>query len=114
MAGRRAGGSWWSQWPVAILLGLGSFSMVLTGILPLALFVLLTGTDNQPSGTDVEFQPGPGTGSRILYLLLCVAFLTLPVLTAWFARRRLLGFLLLALIASALVMFWGLAMLGVV
>lgn len=114
MARRTQRRPWWSEWPAALLLGLGTFSMVLTGIIPLLVFALLAGPDNQPAGTDVEFAPGPGVGVRILYVLLGLAFLAVPAFTVWAARRRLLGFLLLGLVAGSLVFFWGLAMLGVV
>ncbi|MCC2594146.1 hypothetical protein LKO27_12085 [Tessaracoccus sp. OS52] len=114
MARRKDHRPWWSQWPAALLLGLGSFTMVLTGVIPLFLFALLTGPDTRPSGTEYDFEAGPGIGLRIAYVALCLAFLTFPVITVRFARRRLLGFLLLALIASSAVMLWGLAMFGIV
>ena len=47
-------------------------------------------------------------------MIVAVAFLAVPAFTVWAARRRLLGFLLLGLVVSSLVLFWGLAMLGVV
>lgn len=104
---------WWSQWPVAILVGLGSLSMVLTGVAPLLVFALLAGPGNLSAGTDLAPESGPGIGIRILYVGLSVVFLVIPGFVIWSARRRLLGFLLLGLIGAFLVMCWGLAMLGI-
>lgn len=105
--------TWWSQWPVAILVGLGALSMVMTGVLPLLVFALLAGPGNLAAGTDLAPETGPGIGIRVTYVVLSALFLAIPVFVVWSARRRLLGFLLLGLIAAALVMGWGLAMLGI-
>ncbi|TRY18147.1 hypothetical protein FOJ82_08825 [Tessaracoccus rhinocerotis] len=111
--GRGGRETWWSQWPVAILVGLGALSMVLTGVLPLLVFALLAGPGNLSSGTDLAPEAGPGIGIRIAYVALGIALLAIPAFVVWSARRRLLGFLLLGLIAAVLVMCWGLAMLGI-
>lgn len=111
MAGSKE--KWWSQWPVAILVGLGALSMVMTGVLPLLLYALLAGPGNLSAGTDLAPESGPGIGIRILYVALSLVFLAVPGFVIWSARRRLLGFLLLGLIAAFLVMCWGLAMLGI-
>lgn len=104
---------WWSSWPVVILVGLGALSMVTTGVLPLLVYALLAGPGNLSSGTDLAPEAGPGIGIRILYAGIGVALLAIPGFVIWSARRRLLGFLLLGLIAAFVVMCWGLAVLGI-
>lgn len=111
--GRRRGNQrpWWSEWPVALLVGLGSFAMVLTCSLPLVLFSLLAG--DHAAGTDWGEVSEPGAPLRIFYVVLALAFLAVPVFTVWSARRRLLGFLLWALVGSFVIMCFGLGMLGI-
>lgn len=87
--------------------------MVLTGALPLALYALLAGPDNGAAGTDLDPAVGPGAASRVTAMVVAVAVLALPVATVWTARRRLLGFLLWALIGSAAVMAFGLGVFGI-
>lgn len=111
--GRGRKEAWWQQWPVAILVGLGALSMVMTGSLPLLVYALLAGPGNVSSGTDLAPESGPGIGIRILYIGLSLVFLAVPAFVVWSARRRLLGFLLLGLIAAFLIMCWGLVMLGI-
>lgn len=86
--------------------------MVVTCVLPMVLYALVVG-NNAAAGTDLDPTSGPGVGARIFYLVLALVFLTLPVATVWSARRRLLGFLLWALIGSFLVMCGGLWILGI-
>lgn len=111
MGGRKE--TWWSQWPVAILVGLGALSMVMTGVLPLLVYALLAGPGNLSAGTDMAPVSGPGIGIRVFHVVLSLVFLAVPGFVIWSARRRLLGFLLLGLIGAFLVMCWGLAMLGI-
>lgn len=87
--------------------------MVLTGALPLVLYALLAGPGNEAAGTDLDAAAGPGVGWRVAAMVLAFALLALPAATVWTARRRLLGFLLWALIGSAVVMAFGLGAFGI-
>lgn len=113
---RRPGRSrrrWWSTWPGAIGLGAVSLAMVLTTFLALVLVALLSGPEADTEGTDYGPQPGVGIGWRIAYIVVAVAFLAVPVATVWSARRKLLGFLIWALLGSALILGGGLYLFGV-
>lgn len=101
---------WWATWLGAIGLGAVSFVLVQVGFVPAALFAVLSATD--ASGTDMTVE-SPSTTPRVLSALLALSFLVLPVLTVYFARKKWLGWLLVALGASFLVMCFGLVQLGV-
>lgn len=107
---RRSKSPWWATWLGAIGLGFASFVLVQVGFIPAALFAVLSATD--ASGTDMTVESLSNT-PRVLSALLALSFLVLPVLTVYFARKKWLGWLLVALGASFLVMCFGLVQLGV-
>lgn len=109
---RKLGRRWWATWPGALGLGAISLAMVLATSVPLVLVALLTGPGADSEGTDYGPVSGIGIGWRIAYVVLATAFLAVPVATVWSARRRLLGFLIWALLGSALVLGGGLYLLG--
>lgn len=101
---------WWATWPGALGLGLVSFVLVQVGVVPAALFAVMT--PDPSSGTDMTIE-APSSAPRIISAVAALVFLALPVLTVIFARRKWLGWLLVALAASFAVMCWGLFQLNV-
>ncbi|MFV0429934.1 MAG: hypothetical protein ACK5KO_10980 [Arachnia sp.] len=103
---------WWATWPGA--LGLGLVSMVLAGI-PAAMFVYYAlSAVASTAGTDAVAVEAPSVLVRLSYAVAGVIMAALPVLTVILARRRWLGYLLLALAASLVATMAGLANLGIV
>lgn len=109
------GGSrpWWSTWPLVLLLGLISLMMVSYTSMLLVLHALLSTPQVDTSGTDFTIPGGLSMGRRILDLILAVVFFVFPIATMWCARKRLLGFLLWAIIANVVVFCVGLAVAGI-
>ena len=78
---------------------------------PLLFIAVLPSAD--VSGTDLAAMTELGLGRRIVYAVISVVFLAVPVAVATFARRMWLGWLLVALAASAVVFGSALWMLGI-
>lgn len=93
---------WWATWPGA--LALGALSLVLVGMtaVPLLLVAVLPPAD--VSGTDLAVAVGPAVGRRIVYGILGVACLAVPVAVVVVARKMWLGWLLVLLLASAVIL----------
>lgn len=105
--------AWWSRWPSVVALGVASFVMVATTSLMLVLVALLASPFGETAGTDQGSESGLGIGWRVFYVAAAVVVLALPVATVWSARRGLLGFLLWALVGSAVVGAGGLYFMGI-
>ncbi len=102
---------WWSTWPGALALGLVSLMMVALTAAGLFLVALLPPPDG--SGTDVEVASGPSAVRRLAWIVIGVACLALPAAVVVLARRAWLGWTLVVLALSALVLAAGLWTLGI-
>lgn len=103
---------WWSTWPGA--LAVGAVSLVLVGVtaLPLILIALTTSTDL--TGTDLTVDDSGGMAWKIAYVVLGIAFLAVPVGVVVVARKMWLGWVLVLLAISAVILGAGLVTLGII
>ncbi len=103
---------WWATWPGALALGVVSLLLVGVTALPLILIALTTSADL--AGTDLTASDGAGMAWRIAYVVLGIAFLTVPVGVVVVARKMWLGWVLVLLVISALILGAGLWTLGII
>lgn len=103
---------WWATWPGA--LALGALSLVLAGVtaVPLLATALMTSTD--VAGTNLTASGGAGLGWRIAYVVLGIAIFVVPVAVVVVARKQWLGWVLVLLAVSAVILGTGLWTLGII
>ena len=87
-----------------VLVSLTVIPILGTGVLP----------GESVSGTDLPDAQVPGVAWRIAYIVVGLMFLAVPVGVVVFARRRWLGWTLVALAASGLILGAGLWALGII
>lgn len=85
--------------------------MVGVTAVPLASVALQSSRDI--SGTDVTAPDGPGVVLRVVWALAALVCLAVPLAVVILARRTWLGWLLVALVASLVVLGAGLSALGI-
>ena len=101
---------WWSTWPGVLGMGLLAFLVAAPG--PLAGLAWLVLPDLDSSGLDVEIA-APSPWLTVFAVVQVAAGLVLPVLTARWARKAWLGYVLLGLALCAGVGVVGLVQLGI-
>ncbi len=103
---------WWATWPGALALGV--VSLVLTGVTAFPLISIALTTSADLAGTDLTTSDGGGMVWRIAYVVLGIAFLAVPVGVVVVARKMWLGWVLVLLVISALILGAGLWTLGII
>lgn len=89
-----------------------SFALVAVTVIPLFGTAVLPA--DSTSGTDLPSSQTPGAGWQIAYIVVALLFLAAPVSVVVFARRKWLGWLVVSLVASALMFGAGLWALGII
>ncbi|GAA4894215.1 hypothetical protein GCM10025789_09300 [Tessaracoccus lubricantis] len=102
---------WWSTWPGALGLGLLSLLLVAPGTVA-GLIVLLI-PDTGGAGVDFSVDTVP-LWQQVFAWVAIAAAVVLPFLTALWARRAWLGYVLLSLGLSLVVGVIGLGLFGIV
>ncbi len=103
---------WWSTWPGALALGLVSFLMVTVTAVPFIAAALLTSAD--VAGTDITAAEDFGSGWRVSYVVFGLVLLGLPAAVVVVARKKWLGWVLVLLTLSVLILGVALWALGIV
>lgn len=101
---------WWATWPGALGMGLAAALLASAGIFTGLVGLTVPAASN--AGTDLQPVDTPGWMVPVS-IALVAGGVVLPVLTAWWAKRKWAGYLLLGLCLSALVGIVGLFQIGI-
>ena len=101
---------WWATWPGALAMGFASFVLGSAGLATGLLYVIIAPADS--TGIDFEVQAQP-VWRLLVAVAQALAGVVLPVLTAFWSRKRWAGYVLVGLGLSVALGIVGLFQLGI-